>query len=234
MNNEFALHFTPATLRLETKVNVVCPCCNKHSWSVNHLFSGLARALEGFTKVKWTCPECYHDISIRVYSQDRIEVADLGPVENPMISAVVLLRSDHEKHPIYAMVETRHLKDAVLEAQESVEDNSLQYYYNHGTCPTNWTSRITALAQDGEDDPHGCFKFVTVLSAHQAKSYLEKQPNVDWYREREDDKTTAIRLSKGMRALFPQVFTEKGSGDADTMMRERYAEALLPEPLVKE
>jgi hypothetical protein len=40
------------------------------------------------------------------------------------------------------------------------EDDSHRYYYNEGTCPTNYLGVLKVFDDEGDDDPHGIFEFV--------------------------------------------------------------------------
>jgi len=65
---------------------------------------------------------------------------------------LVLLRVDPESHPLYFVVEARRFtfSDGLNEP----------YFYDEGTCPTNWTCDIVAVVSRGDEDPHGFATFV--------------------------------------------------------------------------
>ena len=61
-----------------------------------------------------------------------------------------ILRLDPQDKPIYFIVE----------AFSPDDQDTTAYYYDEGSCPTNYISRVDTIIIEGDTDPHGIFTFV--------------------------------------------------------------------------
>lgn len=196
-----------------TKKFVKCPACGEHEWQVDQLAVIASKASTGYSEMSWSCKGCYEKFELRYHVDGTVTIAQLEQTNpNPFVPSLVLLKSNTGgDKPIYAVVNTRsHLK-SIQEAQEEVEGSSLQYFYDEGTCPTNWFRDIVELVQDSEVDPHGCFEFQYALKLDDAMEFLENHKDV--YRSTrfvDEVKEEFIEIGQNIPLLFPSLFDSEG------------------------
>lgn len=190
-----------------TTVKCKCPLCGKHEWTVSHLFADAAKRSEGYYPVYWDCAECFAKFDIRIYADQHVEFSQTGTNENPFIESIVLLRSSMVGEggtPIYAVLNTRSFKDQLEKEKAEPFSSSLDYYYNDGTCPTNWLRDVIALVQDGDPDPHGCFEFVGARPRAELLELLNKRPDA----ERHNANNPKDFITDNLRLIFPELFSD--------------------------
>lgn len=199
--------FVNVPTRVETKVFCKCPLCEKHDFRIDHLFNDAAKRSEGYYPVYWSCDKCRAKFDIRVFADRHVEFSQTGTEENPFLPAVILLKSntgDDQDRPIYAVVRAGTHKDAIDKEKAERFSSHLDYYYNEGTCPTNWWRNTVCLIQDQDEDPHGCFEFVGVLDEAELIERLKKMPDAD--QQHVDDPKQYIE--DNVRLIFPQLFED--------------------------
>jgi hypothetical protein len=210
-----------------TTVKCKCPLCNKHEFSVGHLFHDAAKQEKGYYPVYWSCDECRAKFEIRVFADRHVEFSQTGVEENPFVPALVLLRSNtgEGQTPIYAVVRAGAHKDSIDKEKAERFSSHLDYYYGEGTCPTNWFSDTVALIQGGDDDPHGCFEFVGVLDEADVLAALKANPGAN--HGQADD--TSRFIQDNVRLIFPQLFEGGETFDAEepksTFLKDAITEA---------
>lgn len=123
---------------------ILCPGCGKDDFRVDHLSAG--------TKTAWYCDECGVRFRLHVLSAREVECeVTTEPRKEPRL---VVLQSDA---PV-----TLHLKTFTIFPGDD-ETGNASYFYNEGTCPTNFMSEvIKVIDASGDDDPHGVFRFVSI------------------------------------------------------------------------
>lgn len=218
-------------VKVNTQTRIVCRCplCDKHEFSVGHLLHDAAKSDKGYYEVHWDCKSCNAKFDIRIFPDRHVEFSQTGVNDDPYIPSVVLLRSNTgtDVPPIYAVVRTGSFKKSIEAEQEEPGSSHLDYYYGEGTCPMNWMNDVVALIQDGDDDPHGCFEFVTVLDEESIVERLKAMPGVDAQRADDEDKF----IADNVRLIFPQLF-EGGNTFEGAPSREQFSiEDLLDAPV---
>lgn len=140
----------------ENRLYMICPACQAGDWRVDHLVTGF--------KTRWSCHEChvYFDIErTGPNSFDFTQVVGAEGIETPETVTLVSCTNP----PITLKLNTwkygHSQKYSVAEHRENQ-----RYFYDQHTCPTNWVSQIEAIIFEGDDDPHGVFKFVSVEDGH--------------------------------------------------------------------
>jgi len=124
--------------RIITKQFFLCPRCKEREFPIDHIVS-----LPNFSSL-WYCDNitCGVRLSVRVsFGVLDVEVTD----EFSIPSLVLLKRGD-----IQLIVKGIYDED---EARKI-------FYYNENTCPTNYLQECKQIYLDGQEDPHGIFKYV--------------------------------------------------------------------------
>ena len=129
---------------------ILCPGCGKEDFRVDHLPVGTVTA--------WYCDGCGVRFRLRNFADDNLVECEIlaGQSKSPRL---VTLRSDE---PVIIQVGTF----ALLPEDDDVrrEDNA-RYFYEEHTCPSNFLRNVVRVfGADGEEDPHGIFKFVKIES----------------------------------------------------------------------
>lgn len=123
---------------------ILCPGCQKDDFRVDHLPAG--------TNTAWYCDECGIRFRVHAMANDKVECEVMEGESRA--KRTVILRSDG---PV-----TLHLSDSVMLPDDD-EAGHAEYFYNEHTCPTNFMAKVTkVIDEDGDDDPHGVFRFVSI------------------------------------------------------------------------
>lgn len=79
-----------------------------------------------------------------------------GTVKRTWVPCTVLMELPPQEKSIFLVVKTNcHLDDETPSGYPNSD-----YHYNEGTCPTNWIREVKEIHYDGDDDPHGLFRYV--------------------------------------------------------------------------
>jgi predicted RNA-binding Zn-ribbon protein involved in translation (DUF1610 family) len=130
-----------------TKTFVHCPNCGAQASSIDHLF-----AKREF-KTTWGCDSCGSYFDLLVDGPDRVEVG-INNERGVSVPCLHVLALRPRAHPVFAVISARDY------GRKEKPFDGAEYFYNEHTCPTNWTSDIEMLIDDGDGDPHGVFEYV--------------------------------------------------------------------------
>lgn len=123
---------------------IKCPACSKYESRVDHLPQG--------TKTAWYCDLCGVRFRLEVLSDGRIECEVIEGQSKA--KRLVTLRSEGPVTIQIATFTLLPIKDEIY---------SSRYYYEEHTCPTNYLRDVVkVISEDGDEDPHGIFKFVSI------------------------------------------------------------------------
>lgn len=142
-------------IKAKSKLFVTCPACGKGDTRADHLNVG---SLAG----PWTCDACHKYYLIVRINDSEFELTLTGEVETPI---TVTLKSDTEP-PIFVKLNAWKYGHSQKDTPEEFF-NYQEYFYNEHTCPTNWTDQIEQVIFEGDKDPHGVFKLVSIEDGHQ-------------------------------------------------------------------
>jgi hypothetical protein len=112
--------------------------------------------------VTWTCNKCHQVANIKRVSEYDF---DTVPVEGKKDTPVTVTLRSVTVPPITLKLNTWKYAHSQGLSQEKYEANE-RYFYNEHTCPTNWVREIEEIEFEGDRDPHGVFKFVSVEDGH--------------------------------------------------------------------
>lgn len=56
--------------------------------------------------------------------------------------------------------------------KNDVPDLDLTYYFDEGTCPTNYLGQVLMICDEGDPDPHGVFQFVRAVPVEKIAKHL--------------------------------------------------------------
>lgn len=144
-----------------------CPTCGQTHHSYQHLLDEAVKSQKPVSFGPWRCHECISGYT-GVVNPDGTVL--LTPYKNNFIRAVSLLKSQHEEHPIYLMVEMNHCHPDPSKPLDP------SYYFDQHTCPTNYMRDVTRILFDGDTDPHGVFEHVRTVTAEEARKIIEALP----------------------------------------------------------
>lgn len=133
-----------------------CPLCSDHEFRIDHLAIG--------QPAYWSCDSCGEEIQFIREGLTEFRVAPTGKKRKAPIT--VTLRSDTVP-PIEVKVNT--WKYPPLYGEEWTQEEFLdheRFFFEEHTCPTNWLRDVEEITFEGDHDPHGLFKFVSVENGH--------------------------------------------------------------------
>lgn len=122
--------------------HIACPSCGGLS-AIGHTVKGRAYT--------WWCSNDDCGKQYR-WKQNENGSIDAEPTGVTVRRVSVLLKLDPQEKPLFLIVKG---------AERAPEDQ--EYYYNEGTCPTNYLSEIEEVYLDGCPDPHGVFAYITSI-----------------------------------------------------------------------
>jgi ribosomal protein L37AE/L43A len=126
----------------KTERYVKCPACGKSEHAVSHL--------PPETKTAWYCHDCGAKFKVYVISHNFVDCEVVAGEK--MEKRLVTLRS---LEPVTLLVE------GMVLLPDDGEEESLRYFYDEHTCPTNFMGQIVEIVDaNGDKDPHGIFAFV--------------------------------------------------------------------------
>lgn len=140
------------SVEMRPEYGFTCPECGR-GW-----FSVLLDFHSGQSCGPWYCDECGYGWMVKV--ADPAETVQLTPAHDRIERTTVTLRSEL---PFTMTVEgMRFVSEAEPETDQEYADHS-RYFYEEHTCPTNIFLNVAAVVtDDGDDDPHGLFRWVSV------------------------------------------------------------------------
>lgn len=127
-----------------TKTHVVCPACRSPDSTVDHL-KGSEQQL------KWYCQQCGAEYTFTLTAG--FKVVDVKLTGNSVRKTLVLLRCGKVGLVVQGM------------SFSHIKNNNDGYYYDEGTCPTNYMPQVLKVIdlETGDPDPHGIFEYVKTL-----------------------------------------------------------------------
>lgn len=131
---------------VEKKTWALCPECNGRVGTVDHLVAGDAAG-------PWFCDDCgrgwWLDVTVtgiehrpHAYVQQKTKVVLVLP---PQKSEVRLTLNGF----------------SIIQRGEDIDGD--EYLYNEHTCPTNWLRDVVTVSFEGNDDPHGLFRWESTV-----------------------------------------------------------------------
>jgi hypothetical protein len=130
-------------------VHVACPNCGETAGSVDHILDGTGPNSFG----PWYCNACgrgYHG-ELLAGGEIELRLSDTTKVET--LDHLVLLPQDK---PVHFLVKGMAFVD---EPGSRGDPGHKRNFYEEHSCPTNYIG-VEMIAVDGDQDPHGLFKFV--------------------------------------------------------------------------
>lgn len=135
-----------------SRLFAVCPHCNAHTDSrLDHLEVGASFG-------PWDCDEC--GMPYGGVFQGADTVLKKREKTSERIPAMVLLEFPPSDKPVRFLLSGtrfRYLKDT--DSPEEAE-NSVRFFYEEHSCPTNWLGEVEMVIFDGDADPHGFLRYV--------------------------------------------------------------------------
>lgn len=121
---------------------ISCPACGKGAHQICHLPVG--------TKTAWYCDECGVHFRLHVLSAGEVDCELTGGSKEPRL---ITLRS---VGPVTLLVRGM----ALLPCRGG--DEGHEYFYNEHACPVNFMGEVVnVIDENGNEDPHGVFAFVS-------------------------------------------------------------------------
>lgn len=176
-----------------TKRYAICPHCGKDSGKqIDHLYQYMEQGKPVDYK-NWDCEECGLPMTVREEAGELVIGKDTNPRSSRMIKTwdlVEVITKDGKRLRLL-LNQKRWEKQGEPgvgepECPQEVEDHK-SYWYNEGTCPTNWTSGIEAVIEENDEDPHGAFQFVAsvdqdkaIYKPKEARSNLDDDEELDF------------------------------------------------------
>lgn len=191
---------------------IKCPICKDtaQGFTVDHL-SKRAKPNKPYEFGPQRCVVCKNNFRFKIYAEGDVEIAQVDG-NSSFVSCLVLLKSTHEKDPIYIMVNAKFDQKDIDAETTRPSSSMVPFYYNVNTCPTNFIHEIFAITHADDTDPHGVFEFVRLLSIPDAlaiaKAHGDQIP-LDSY-EKIGEGEIEDAFEDHMDLLFPECI---GSGN---------------------
>lgn len=157
-----------------TQSFIKCPACENGEHRIDHLFES-AKKQGSVSFGPWNCHHCFKAFGGKVYA-DQTVLVEVVEDRARFVPTYVHLKSNHKEKPIHLVLRTRLMEKSVKD-QRAGDSSNLQYYFDEGTCPTNYLRDVVLIAEGGDFDPHGVFSFVDAFTESDAVSYIEAITN---------------------------------------------------------
>lgn len=144
---------------------LMCPWCSEQSGCrVDHLYDGSFFAA-GFGP--WYCKLCGNGIEGRVISPGNVEVRK-SDTRRTFSRSMALLKLEGKKDTVFFIMDHNryHSGDPSDETDDANQHNQ-RYFFEEGSCPTNWIDQCAAVIVSGDCDPHGFLEFVRATDVPQ-------------------------------------------------------------------
>ena len=146
-------------IEIKTRRYFLCLECNEGVFWIEHLFG--ETPLRGGWGT-WYCTECGAGHRGKPADDSGNVHAEL--TGHKRLWKSVLLKLEPDAGDVYLTVRGMHFtKDGEMPDHAWYEDGA-RYFYEEGTCPTNYLGRVIEIMQVGKDfestDPHGIFEYV--------------------------------------------------------------------------
>lgn len=140
-------------LHPEVQLHIECPVCHEGSWRVDHL----ERGMWGYS---WSCNECHNYFDIQRQTELDFDVVQIEGPEGKETPVTVTLSSVTLPQIILKLNTWKYGHSQNQTPEEYLENQ--RYFYDEHTCPTNWTNEIVAILFEGQLDPHGVFRLLSI------------------------------------------------------------------------
>lgn len=141
------------TFKTITKEFIMCPECGKGEFSISHLGDNCVGA------GPWYCDECGFGINLEI----KDKTVRVWEAKSRKIDTLNLLRKDD----LWLVVNGMRFKG--LHYRDEMSSTELyavkRYYYEEGTCPTNYFNDTIEIFKGNYKDPHGIFDFISCIDA---------------------------------------------------------------------
>lgn len=136
---------------IETKHFIECPHCQKDRKRIDHLFSVDGNEI---SFGPWYCDKCGFAYGGTVKGKEVF----IEKLNRRVDKSIVFLKNEN------VLLCVRGL---YFDGVHDIEND--RYYYDEGTCPTNYMGNVEVVIdlKDGDADPHGIFKFVASIPYRQ-------------------------------------------------------------------
>lgn len=136
-------------VELKSKRYFLCPKCGEHEFEVEGLFKYL---FEGEVNAgPWYCDECSAGWMIKVNEDGSVHAKECPRIYPEWL----LLSIEPTDKPIYLRVPS-------IRFREQSDIVGKRFYVEENTCPTNLLAKVDEIWFDGDADPHGILRVVSV------------------------------------------------------------------------
>jgi hypothetical protein len=150
----------PASLRTHSRTCVACHACgNDDEMTVDHLFPMAVAAGTSIRWGPWYCKQCGASTQGETRPDGSVW-AEPGRSRKED-RAVLLKREVPGSDPVYLVVKGMRFVDEGQPRTDEDYRSGARYYYEEGTCPSNYFRDTAAIICGRDDDPHGLFSYVT-------------------------------------------------------------------------
>lgn len=146
-------------VKVKEKIQYLVPCLIEGcegEMDITHIAEEVLSTRASKLIGPWYCKECGRGLNwVILISSGRISA--IGEVSGKKsVKRLILLDSNFSDKPIQVIVRDNY----GASFEDSVDQLSRDlYYYNKGTCPTNYLQNIEFILEGGDRDPHGIFQF---------------------------------------------------------------------------
>lgn len=150
-----------------TKRVIACPYCKKSEFAISHLLGGSGKFTQRFGP--WYCDSCLRGFMGEIIDEHTVAIED----DSDLLQAQCVDVLEIERaliEPVRVHVSVRHSLDryaasvakldgVVVESGKSYAIESIRYYYEEHTCPSNVLGGHEITCGE-DDDPHGVLRYV--------------------------------------------------------------------------
>ena len=197
-----------------TRTYVHCPHCDKPDTTIDHVgFDKANGQIQSFGT--WHCDHCGGGYRGQLLEDGTLE---LTLVEDKVIRTrdLVMIPAGLPKPIFMIMRGMRFSSHEKMNAERGRDVNDRTYYYESGSCPTNWIPNIDKMIYDGDTDPHGVIKFVRGVDADKI---TEGDEDLDIHRALDDEEL--------LRKHFPETVVHEQFLEIVSTTDKEGAEAVL-------
>jgi len=140
-----------AELIIVTKTYLTCPACKGNSGAtIDHLAEYKMKSFGS-----WYCDLCGKSFKGDVQPDGSIELTATPSTKINTLDLVMI--PANLPHPFYMLLKGMRFK---YDGPDDRNPHDRSYFYDEGSCPTNWIPTIQQAIYDGDNDPHGLIQFV--------------------------------------------------------------------------
>jgi hypothetical protein len=137
----------------------VCPWCEQKSGRrVDHLYGDRHPVTAG----PWYCDECKRPFRVKVNAPGDVELTKDEGNGQSFTRSLALLKFEGKEGPVFFVMDHNRYRSTLTETDEENQD-AQRYFFEEGSCPTNWLRECVVVIEDGDTDPHGFLDFVRAV-----------------------------------------------------------------------